>query len=133
MKTDKERRAHLRKFRKVLRLKQSELAALAGVSLETVARYERCKQVSLTIDARIGEAIFRTFAKKNPEAVKQAAQPVLKAPEKWEGILSLEPGSEAALELEKLNGKSLAELKLHAETLAVFFRSGANNFLSFIK
>jgi transcriptional regulator with XRE-family HTH domain len=46
MKIDKENRAGLRKARKAVRLKQEELAALAGVSPETVARFERCKHVS---------------------------------------------------------------------------------------
>ena len=42
------------------------------------------------------------------------------------GVLSLEPGSEAALELEKQTGKSLAELKSQAKTLTGFLRSAAN-------
>jgi transcriptional regulator with XRE-family HTH domain len=123
----------MRATRRKLKLKQSELAALAGVSLETVVRYERCKQVSVTTDARIGEAILRMVMKKNPEAVKQAVQPMLEQAEKWEKIHSVEPGTELALELERLNGKSLAELKTHVEMVAGFLRRGANNFLSVIK
>jgi transcriptional regulator with XRE-family HTH domain len=133
MKTDKKRRAQLRTFRKMLRLRQSELAALAGVSPETIARYERYKRMSHDTDARIAGAIFRMIAKKNPEAVKQAAQPVLEAAEKWEKILSVEPGSEAALELEKVSGKSLAELKTRAETMAGFLRRGVNIPLSLVE
>ena len=53
MKTDKNRRAGLRRFCKVLRLKQMELAVLAGVSPETVARYKRGKGVSQGTDTRI--------------------------------------------------------------------------------
>ncbi len=53
MKTDKNRRAGLRRVRKVLRLKQVELAVLAGVSPETVARYERGKRMSQGTDTRI--------------------------------------------------------------------------------
>jgi len=133
MKIDKHRRAGLRRFRKILRLKQEELAVLAGVSPEMVARFERCKHVSRIVEERVTEAIFRTIAKKNPEAVKQAAQPVLEAAEKWERVLSVDPGSEAALELEKQTGKSLAELKAQAETLAGFLRSTANIGLSLLK
>jgi transcriptional regulator with XRE-family HTH domain len=133
MEIDKQRRAQLRTFRKALRLKQEELAVLAGVSPEMVARFERCKHVSRIVEERVTEAIFRTIAKKNPEAVKQAAQPVLEAAEKWERVLSVEPGSEAALELEKQTGKSLAELKAQAETLAGFLRGTANIGLSLLK
>jgi transcriptional regulator with XRE-family HTH domain len=131
---DKNRRAQLRKFRKKLRLNQNELAALAGVSLEVVARYERGKRVSNNTDARIAGAVFGMIAKKYPEKMKQAAQPALDAAEKWERtlerILSVEPGSQLALELEKLNGKSLAELKTQAEMTADFLRSAANMALS---
>jgi hypothetical protein len=84
-------------------------------------------------DARIAGAIFKIIAKKNPEAVKQAAQPVLEAAEKWETILSVEPGSKAALDLEKVGGKSLAELKARAETFAGFLRRGANIPLSLVE
>ena len=133
VKTDKNRRAQLRKFRKMLRLKQADLAALAGVSAETVARYERGKRVSQDIDERICGTVFKMIAKKNPEAVKQAAQPALEAAEKWERVLSLEPGSEAALEREKQPGKSLAELKSQSETLTGFLRSAANVALSLTK
>jgi hypothetical protein len=42
----------------------------------------------------------------------------------------VEPGSEAALKLEKQTGKSLAELKAQAETLTGFLRSAANIALS---
>jgi transcriptional regulator with XRE-family HTH domain len=133
VKTDKNRRAGLRGFRKVLGLKQEELAALAGVSLEMVAGYERGKPVSQDTDARIFGVVFGMVAKKNPEAVNNAAQPALEAAEKWETVLLLEPGSEAALELEKQTGKSLAELKAQAETLIAFLRSAANIALSLTK
>ena len=46
MKTDKKRRSQLRYYRKVLHLKQDELATLADVSPEMVARYERGKRAS---------------------------------------------------------------------------------------
>jgi len=92
------------------------------------------KKLKLTIaEDRVTEAFVRTTAKQNPEAVKQAAQPVLEAAEKWERILSLEPGSEAALELERVSGKSLAELKIQAEMTAGFLRGTANISLSLIK
>jgi|SRR5271169_7241248 len=132
MNPDKKRRAAMRYTRKKLKLKQSELAALAGVSLQTIDRYERCKHVSVETDARIGGAIIRMVAKQNPEIWKQAIQPFLDATEGWEKILSVEPGTELAAQVEKFNGKSLAELKAHAETLAVF-RRAANNFLSWTK
>ena len=133
MKIDKHRRAGLRRFRKILRLKQEELAVLAGVSPEMVARFERCKHVSRIVEERVTETIFRTIAKKNPEAVKQAAQPVLEAAEKWERILSLEPGSQPALELEKQTGKSLAELKTHAGNAVSLLRSVAKGASSLTK
>jgi len=133
MEIDKQRRAQLRTFRKALRLKQEELAVLAGVSPEMVARFERCKHVSRIVEEHVTEAIFRTIAKKNPEAVNKAAQPALEAAEKWERVLSLEPGSQPALELEKQTGKSLAELKAQAETLTGFLRSAANIALSLTK
>ena len=133
MNTDKKRRAMIRKMRKRLKLKQSELAALAGIPHQLLARFERGKHVSLITEDRVTGAIIRMAAKKNPEAVKQAAQPVLEAAEKWERILSLEPGSETALELERLNGKSLAELKTQAETTAGFLRSAAIIGLSLTK
>ena len=112
MKTDKNRRAGLRRFRKVLRLKQEELATLAGVTPEMVARFERGKHVSRIVEERVTKAIFRTIAKKNPEAVKQVAQPALEAAEKWERVLSLEPGSEAALELEKTDWKEFGRVEV---------------------
>jgi len=130
---DKKRRAGLRRFRKILRLKQEELAVLAGVSPETVARFERCKHVPRIVEERVTKAIFKMIAKKNPEAVNRAAQPALEAAEKWERVLSLEPGSEAALEREKQPGKSLAELKSQSETLTGFLRSAANVALSLTK
>ena len=133
MKTDKNRRAGLRRFRKVLRLKQEELATLAGVSREMVARFERGKHVSRIVDERVTKALFRTIAKKNPEAVNRAAKPALEAAEKWDRVLSLEPGSEAVLKLEKQTGKSLAELKTHAETAAGLLRRTANIALSLTK
>jgi transcriptional regulator with XRE-family HTH domain len=133
MNTDKDRRAGLREFRKVLELKQEELAALAGVSLETVAEYERGRPVSYDTDARICGAIFSMLAKKNPEAVNHAVQPALEMAEQWEKVLLLEPESDAALELEKQTGKILAELKAQAETLTGFLRSGANIAVSLTK
>jgi len=133
MEIDKHRRAQLRTFRKALRLKQKELAVLAGVGPEMVARFERCKHVSRIVEEHVTEAISRTIAKKNPEAVNKAAQPALEAAEKWERVLSLEPGSQPALELEKQTGKSLAELKAQAETLTGFLRSAANIALSLTK
>lgn len=135
--TDKNRRSQLRKIRKKLRLKQEELAALASVSPETVARYERGKHVSNNTDARIAGAVFGMIAKKYPEKMKQAAQPVLEAAEQWERtlekILNLEPGSETALGLERRNGKTLSELKTQAEMTAGFLRSAANMALSWTK
>jgi hypothetical protein len=95
---------------------------------------QRCQQLKLLIaEDRVASAIIITVAKNNPEAVKQAAQPMLDAAEKWERILSLESGSGAALELEKLNGKSLAELKTQVETMAGFLRGLANIPLSLAK
>lgn len=133
MQTDKKRRGQLRTFRKMLGLKQSELAVMAGVSRETVARYERCKRVSPDIDARIFGAILKMVAKKNPEPVKQAAQKLLEEAENWEKILSVEPGSQLALDLERLNQKSLGELRIQAETMGGFLRRGANIPLSLLK
>jgi transcriptional regulator with XRE-family HTH domain len=133
VKADKKRRAGMRNLRKKLKLKQSQLAALAGVSQVMVARYERGKRVSINTDTSIGEALFRTLAKQNPERFTKAIQPALDEAEKWERVLSLEPGSEIALELEKRTGRNLAELKTQAETLAPFLRTAGNNFLSWAK
>jgi len=130
---DKNRRAQLRRFRKVLRLKQEELAVLAGVSTDTVARYERGEEVSLGTDERISRAIFGMIAKKNPEAVNRAAQPALEWAEKCDRVLSLEPRSEAALKLEKQTGKSLAELKTHAENAAGLLRNVVKGAFSLLK
>jgi len=130
---DKNRRAQLRRFRKVLRLKQEVLATLAGVTPEMVSRFERGKHVSRIVEERVTKAIFRTIAKKNPEAVKQAAQPALEAAEKCDRVLSLEPGSEAALKLEKQTGKSLAELKTHAENAAGLLRNVVKGAFSLLK
>ena len=80
----------------------------------------------MKIMERVKLAIFRAVAKRNPEAIKRAAQPVLDAAVQWERVLCLEPGSEAALELEKQTGKSLAELKTQAECVAGFLRRTAN-------
>jgi len=80
----------------------------------------------MKITERVKLAIFRAVARRNPDAIKRAAQPVLDAAVQWERVLSLEPGSEAALELEKQTGKSLAELKAQAETMADFLRRTAN-------
>jgi len=132
-KTDKKRRTMMRKMRKVLNLKQSELAALAGVSQRVLARFERGKHVSLITEGRISEAIFRVAAKRNPEAVRQGLQPVLEAADKWQQVLYVEPGSEAALEVEKLSGQSLAELKHQAEQVANFLRGVSNTALSLTK
>jgi transcriptional regulator with XRE-family HTH domain len=123
VKHDKKRRAMMRKMRKKLNLKQSELAALAGISQRTLARVERGKHVSLVTEDRVSGAILRTAARRNPEAVNQAAKPFVEAAEKWERVLSLEPGSELALKVEKLNGKSLAELKAQAERSQGFFEA----------
>jgi hypothetical protein len=82
---------------------------------------------------RIYVALFRVIAQRNPEAMRKAAQPALEAAEKWERVLSVQPGSDLALELERLNGKSLAELKAQAEKLSPFLRSAANIPLSLLK
>jgi hypothetical protein len=133
MKIDKNRRAGLLKIREqVLQIEQSELATLADVSLETVVRYERCEEVSLETDTRIGSAIVRLVMKRNPELTKRAVQPFLDATEEWEKIPSVQPGTELAAQLEKLKGESLAELKAYAEKIAIF-RRAANNFLSLTK
>jgi transcriptional regulator with XRE-family HTH domain len=130
---DKKRRAMVRLIRKKLKLTQSELAALAGISQQTLARFERGKHVSLSVEDRVTGAIIRTAAKQNPDAMNRATLPVLEAAEKWEKVLSLEPGSEVAQELERLNGMSLAELKTRAETMASFLRKGADIALSLTK
>jgi hypothetical protein len=133
MTIDKNRRAGLLRIREqVLQIEQSELATLADVSLETVVRYERCEEVSLETDTRIGSAIVRLVMKRNPELTKRAVQPFLDATEEWEKILSVQPGTESAAQLEKLKGESLAELKAYAEKIAIF-RRAANNFLSLTK
>jgi hypothetical protein len=106
---------------------------LAGVSPEMVARFERCKHVSRIVEERVTEAIFRALAKKNPEAVNRAAQPALEAAEKWDRVLSLGPGSEAALKLEKQTGQSLAELKTHAENAAGLLRNVVKGAFSLLK
>jgi len=131
VKTYKAHRVSMRKMRKRLNLTQSELATLAGVSDRFVVRMERGKSMSFITQDRITGALVRLAAQRNPEAVRQAVQPTLEAAEKWERVLSLEPGSELALQVEKLNGKSLAELKAHAEKVAEFLRSTANMALSF--
>ncbi len=133
MKIDKHRRAELRTFRKALRLKQGQLAVLARVSPETVSRFERCKHVSRSVEERVTRAIFSVAAKRNPEAIKQAAQPALDAAEKWDRVLSVEPGSEAALNLEKQTGKRLAELKTQAESVAGLLRGAASAAISLLK
>jgi predicted transcriptional regulator len=56
---DKERRAMIRKMRKRLKLKQSELASLAGIPLQLPARLERGKHVSLVTEDRVTGAIIR--------------------------------------------------------------------------
>jgi len=123
----------MREIRKKLNLKQSELAALAGVSQQTFARFERHKHVSLINEDRISTALIKTAMQNNPEMVKQATQPALEAADKWQQILYLEPGSEAALELEKLSGQSLPELKAQAEKVASFLRGISNTALSLAK
>jgi hypothetical protein len=133
MTIDKNRRAGLLRIREqVLQIEQSELATLADVSLETVVRYERCEEVSLETDTRIGSAIVRLVMKRNPELTKRAVQPFLDATEEWEKILSVQPGTESAAQLEKIKGESLVELKAYAEKIAIF-RRAANNFLSLTK
>jgi len=83
------------------------------------------KSVSFITQDRITGALVRVAAKRNPEAVRQAVQPTLEAAEKWERVLSLEPGTQLALEVEKLNGNTLAELKVQAESVAGFLRTVA--------
>lgn len=131
--TDKKRRAMMRRIRKKLNLSQTELAAFAGVSDRFVARMERGKSVSFITQDRITGALVRLTAQRNPEAVKQAAKPFLEAAGKWERVLSLEPGSELALKVEELNGKSLAELKAQAEQVVSFLRGVNNMALSLTK
>jgi transcriptional regulator with XRE-family HTH domain len=130
VKADKNHRAQMRRLRKMLQVKQDELATLAGLSSKTVARYERGKHVSLTTEALIGDALIRMIAKKNPESVKLAAQPVLETADKCDRIISLESGSQSALELERLTGKSLSQLKIEAETLPPFLRGVGNSVVS---
>jgi transcriptional regulator with XRE-family HTH domain len=131
--TDEKRRM-VRAIRKKLKLKQTELAALAGISQQIAARFERGKHVSLTTEDRITGAIIRTTARRNSEQfMEKVVQPLLKAVEECEKIHSVEPGTQLALELEKLNGKSLAELKARSETMAGFLRRAGNNFLSLTK
>jgi hypothetical protein len=62
----------------------------------------------------------------HPEAVEQMTRPFIDAANKWEKILSVEPGSDIAFKLEKLNGKTLAELKAQAGITAKFLRGVAN-------
>ena len=62
----------------------------------------------------------------DPEAVLQAAQPIIDAAANMEKILSLEPRSDLAQQLEKLNGKTLAERKAQAEKTAGFLGRVAN-------
>ena len=123
----------MRRMRKRLNLTQSELATLAGVSDRFVVRMERGKNVSFITQDRITGALVRLGAKRNPEAVRQAVQPTLEALEKWERVLSLEPGSELALQVETLNGKSLAELKAQAENFVSLLRGVSNAVLSLIE
>ncbi len=123
----------MRKIRKKLNLTQSELATLAGVSHRFVARFERHKKVSFITEDRISGALVRLAAKRNPEAVRQGLQPVLQAADKWHQILYLEPGSEVALEIEKLSGQSLPELKDQAAKVASFLRGVSNTALSLTK
>jgi transcriptional regulator with XRE-family HTH domain len=130
----KQGRAQFQEFRKKLRLKQEQLAALVGVSPEKIARFERGKHLSQDTNTRIVTAILKTIAKKNPEAMRQAARrAVLGWAEKCDRVLSVEPESDLALELERLNGKSLAELKAQAEKLSPLFRNAAKGALSLIE
>jgi len=131
--TEKKRRAMMREIRKKLNLRQSELATLAGVSQQTLARFERHKHVSTITEDRISRALVTTAMQNNPEMVKQATQPALEAADKWQQILYMEPGSEAAIELEKLSGQSLPELKAQAEKVASFLRRVSNTALSWTK
>jgi DNA-binding transcriptional regulator YiaG len=57
--TDKARRAMIRKMRERLKVKQSELAALAGIPQKLLARFERGKHVSLITEDRVTGAITR--------------------------------------------------------------------------
>jgi transcriptional regulator with XRE-family HTH domain len=91
-------KAQFRAFRKKLRLKQEDLASLAGVSPETVAKFERGKHVSQDTSQGICIAVFKANAQRNPEAMKKAAQPALEAAERCDRVLSLEPGSQSALD-----------------------------------
>jgi DNA-binding XRE family transcriptional regulator len=121
--TDKQRRTMVRYTRLKLNVTRSELAALAGVNLETIIQYETCKEISRENDSHIGNAIIRLVMERNPEATKKAVQPFLKEAEKWEKIHSVEPGTELAAQLEKLNGKTLAEMKTQAEGVGIFRRA----------
>ena len=85
--TEKKRRAMMREIRKKLNLTQSELATLAGVSQQTLARFERHKHVSTITEDRISRALVTTAMQNNPEMMKQATQPALEAADKWQQIL----------------------------------------------
>jgi transcriptional regulator with XRE-family HTH domain len=124
VKTDKERAA-MRKMRKALHLTQNELAALAGIPSQLLARFERGKHVSLTNEDRISGAIFKVIAKKNPEAMARAMEPVQQALANYQKILAVEPGSELAQKVEQFYGKSLVELKLQAEGMTNFLGAAA--------
>jgi transcriptional regulator with XRE-family HTH domain len=82
MKVDINQRTGLRKLRTGMQLPQNKLAAMACVSASTVLRYENCKQVSEDSDRRIAMALFEEAARRNPEKIEQAAQPLREALQK---------------------------------------------------
>jgi hypothetical protein len=53
------RRAMIRKMRERLKVKRSELAALAGIPHQLLARFVRGKHVSLITEDRVTRAITR--------------------------------------------------------------------------
>jgi DNA-binding XRE family transcriptional regulator len=124
VKTDKERSA-MRKMRKALHVTQSDLAALAGVPLQSVIRLERGKHVSQTTEDRVSTAMIKMAVKKNPEAMARALQPVQQALATYQKILAVEPGSELAQKVEQFYGKSLVELKAQAEGMTNFLGAAA--------
>jgi transcriptional regulator with XRE-family HTH domain len=122
---DKKRRLMMIRMRKALHLTQGELATLAGVPLQSVIRFERGKHLSPTNQDRISGAIFKVIAKKHPEAMARAMEPVQQALATYQKILAVEPGSEQAQKVERLYGKSLPELKTQAEGMTNFLGAAA--------
>jgi len=53
--------------------------------------------------------------------------------ESWNRIASLEPGSEAALQIKKQTGRTLEELKIGAEAAGTLFHAGLNMLSSLTK